>query len=1098
MPCHNAIALTSLMLGHAEDGNGELALELFSRMEDAGCPPDARTLVAATKACGRLALREEFTHVEGRFVRVASLERGISLHDQAARLGFDSDRFLASSMIEMYAKCGSMEDAKQVFDKLDSHDDVILWNALMLGYAENGEGELAMDLFELMRTKGCSPNARTVVAGCKACADMGLKEEGKVVLDGKLVSLESLEKSLALHSEAAKRGYDSDIFVSSTVIDMYAKCGSMRDSRLVFDRMVGHNVVAWNSLILGYAENGEPELSLELFRHMRPRGCLPDACSFVAATKACSYLAVAEEGKQVDGMVVKLESLEKGMGIHLKAAQSGYDLEIVVTNTLLDMYAKCGSLVDSRRIFDRMCFHSVVSWNALLLGYVENRKAELALEMFEWISEDGCQPNASTLVAALKACTTFAADEEKKEIHGLVVKLQALEKGLAIHSQAAEIGCVSEAFVATTLVDMYAKCGSLLDSRKVFDTIREHSVVSWNALMLGYAENSEGDTALELLAEILAAKVCAPNSSTFVGALKACVDLAAKEEGTDVEGKLVKLESLEKAMEVHLQAAGHGFENGILFANALLDTFSRCGSLMDARIVFDKMPQRSVVSWTALVMAYVDCGEPKLALEVFSCMEPEGLLPNAYSFAAAIRACSVLGATEEAKEVEGRMVKAESLGTGAALHSQAFKSGYDMDVSVANALVDMYVKCGSLADARKVFDGMTPQDPVSWNALILGYVTNGEAEVALSIFETNSSCVPTSRTFCAALKACSSLAGKTDGDGRLVKVEEALEKAVGIHARAASFEFDSDTFLASALVSFYAKCGSIRDAWKVFQKVRLHDAVSWTVMILGLAESGQGELSLQLFHRMRAQGYKTDAPTFVAALKASSSVGALEPLKGIHADISRCGLEDDPVVANGVVDGYGKAGDAAKAQQVFEALEKPDAVAWTSVIAAHSRDGDTRMVFKLFDEMQDEGLQPDGIALLCVLTACSHAGLVHHAKRYFKEMEAKYGVRPGAEHYHCMVDALGRANELEEAVEMVEAMPCEASGVAWRTVLGACKKWKHAAVGRLAFDRLVEVEARDEAGYLLMEAIYASSGMREEQAQVQELRRKNIPKNIQV
>ncbi|XP_024539657.1 pentatricopeptide repeat-containing protein At4g33170-like [Selaginella moellendorffii] len=243
------------------------------------------------------------------------------------------------------------------------------------------------------------------------------------------------------------------------------------------------------------------------------------------------------------------------------------------------------------------------------------------------------------------------------------------------------------------------------------------------------------------------------------------------------------------------------------------------------------------------------------------------------------------------------MVKVELLGTGAALHSQAFKSGYDTDISVANALVDI------------------------------------------------------------------SLAGKTDGDGRLVKVEEALEKAVGIHARAASFEFDSDTYLASSLVSFYAKCGSIRDAWKVFQKVRLHDAVSWTVMILGLAQSGQGELSLQLFHQMRAQGYKTDAPTFVAALKASSSVGALEPLQGIHADISRCGLEDDPVVANGVVNGYGKAGAAAKAQLIFESLEKPDAVAWTSVIAAHSRDGDT---FKLFDEMQDEGLQPDGIALLCM------------------------------------------------------------------------------------------------------------------------------------
>ncbi|XP_024517981.1 putative pentatricopeptide repeat-containing protein At1g68930 [Selaginella moellendorffii] len=364
------------------------------------------------------------------------------------------------------------------------------------------------------------------------------------------------------------------------------------------------------------------------------------------------------------------------------------------------------------------------------------------------------------------------------------------------------------------------------------------------------------------------------------------------------------------------------------------------------------------------------------------------------------------------------MVKAESLGTGAALHSQAFKSGYDTDVR------------------SRLLERLDP-----------GICHKRGSEQQLRSNLSNVMC------------GTQGLQQSSREDRWGWKAREsrgALEKAVGIHARAASFEFDSDTFLASALVSFYAKCGSIRDAWKVFQKVRLHDAVSWTVMILGLAESGQGELSLQLFHRMRAQGYRPDAPTFVAALKGSSSVGALEPLQGIHADISRCGLEDDPVVANGVVDGYGKAGDAAKAQQVFESLEKPDAVAWTSVIAAHSRNGDTRMVFKLFDEMQDEGLQPDGIALLCLLTACSHGGLVHQAKCYFKEMEAKYGVRPGAEHYHCMVDALGRANELEEAVEMVKAMPCEASGVAWRTVLGACKKWKNEAVGKLAFDRLVE------------------------------------------
>ncbi|EFJ24877.1 hypothetical protein SELMODRAFT_100511 [Selaginella moellendorffii] len=207
---------------------------------------------------------------------------------------------------------------------------------------------------------------------------------------------------MEIHSQAAGlKGCLEDIFVANTLVDVYSKCGSMSDARRVFDRMECHDVVSWNSLLLGYGENGQGELGLELYVAMKDQGCPPCPRTFVTVLKICASLAGDEDGKPVAGELVKLKSLERGMVVHSHVASAGCD-DVFLSSTLVDVYAKCGSLRDARAVFDKMDLHDVVSWTALILGYAENSRPELALQLFLHMET---LANAPTFAGAVKACS---------------------------------------------------------------------------------------------------------------------------------------------------------------------------------------------------------------------------------------------------------------------------------------------------------------------------------------------------------------------------------------------------------------------------------------------------------------------------------------------------------------------------------------------------------------------------------------------------------------------------------------------------------------------------------------------------------------------
>ncbi|XP_024533611.1 pentatricopeptide repeat-containing protein At5g16860-like [Selaginella moellendorffii] len=558
----------------------------------------------------------------------------------------------------------------------------------------------------------------------------------------------------------------------------------------------------------------------------------------------------------------------------------------------------------------------------------------------------------------------------------------------------------------------------------------------------------------------------------FVAALKACT-------GT---------RDLQTGRKIHGDALVHGPGRSIYVENSLVSMYGKCGRMADARGVFEGMKLHSVVSWTSLIMGYVDNGENELALQQFSRMQQEEqCAPNERTFVAAMMACSTSAARELGKKVDGKLLKAESLERGIKLHEQAEKSGYCEDVFVASTLIDMYAKCGSLADARKVFDKMVSPTVVSWTALILGYAENGEPEMALQLFQLMDSkgCLPNSRTFVALFVACGRLATKEEGkhdDGSVVK-PMSLEKGTHLHSRAAKLGFDSDMFVASSLIDMYTRCGSLSSARAVFDGIKTgHDVVTWTGMIQGYAENGESDAALKLFQQMRACNCAPNSQTYVAVLLACGNLAALDSGRSIHAEIYRNGLEDNQFLSSQLLDFYGKCGSSGM-EQVFDSLPTRTSITWSALIAGYSCQGRSQDVFHAFESMREECIQVDNVTFLCVLSACSHGGLVQRGKQYFA-MLSEHGITPSLEHYHCMVDLLGRANHLEEALAMIENTPFKPTLVTWMTVLGACGKWKDVKTGRYAFESLLKINPSHTPAFVLMANIYGSVRMLEEQRRI--------------
>ncbi|XP_024543788.1 pentatricopeptide repeat-containing protein At3g09040, mitochondrial-like [Selaginella moellendorffii] len=893
---------------------------------------------------------------------------------------------------------------------------------------------------------GDRPSVAVVVAALKACSISQDIESGKKI-----------------HSIEARFGERSlDVRVASTLIDMYSKCGNLVEATRVFQSVrERRSIVLWNCIIKACAENQNGELGLELFSQLREEARIPaNFVTYLAALRACIALADKEKKTLVGAQLVKAQSLKRGRDLHAQAAASGDDTHIFVANSLVDMYAKCGSLSDARRVFDRITQRTVVSWTAMIQGYAELGHGELALDLFDEMQSSECYPNNVTFVAALKACVNVLVTR-KDQMENQQEKIRdVLRKGRSIHSQALKHGHGNHPFVASSLVEMYARCGSMEEANGVFEKIMTPDLVSWTGMISGYAQKGDTGRTIEFFSRMLDKGIQA-DTITFSAVLHALAE-ANNEVAKVQHGKQVVL----------ARVVRNGIESNIVMGNCVLDFYAKCGDMLGAQQVFDCMVDKDTVSWNCLIAGYGECKEGKMGLKIFEMMRNEGWKPDAITYLAVLKACVSLAESlskehEKDHELSSKLKECHKLETDKLqskvreIHREAWKDGLECNVFVASRLVETYAKFGDMEDSRKVFENMRQRDLVSWNCMITGYAECGQEEMALKLYyrmRDEEGIPPNPVTILAALKACAALYANQS----LVDKNMCLEKAGEFHLDARRYGLEEHVFVASSLVDTYVKCGSLANACQVFEKISNPNVVAWTSIIRGYAEGGDAEKALDLYSRMRASGVSSDATTFTAVLKACGNYGALETGRKIEAEVRNAGLHKNLMVVNSIIDFYGKCGSIAEAEERFSLVgdEEKDLITWNSMLDGYSRQGDAASAFNLLKSLEEqELLEPNEITFLSVLSACNHAGLVTEGKSYFERMVTLYGLKPSIKHYGVMVDLLGQANKLEEALAMVLELGDRENVVPlWICLLDACCKWKNDAIGKTCFQTLQRLE----------------------------------------
>ncbi|KAI5057848.1 hypothetical protein GOP47_0027863 [Adiantum capillus-veneris] len=838
---------------------------------------------------------------------------------------------LGNYLIPMYVECGNVKEAEVIFDSL-AYCNEHAWTSLIQGYTDCGDLQCAFDTFERMESGPIPPNRYTFMAILRTC-----------------IRSKSLAKGLKMHAAIVMESLDSDLFIGSTLVDMYVKHNSLLEARNVFDGLHARNVVSWTAMIKGYADNGEGDEALSCLEQMQIEGVPPDPMLLVCGLRACC----------------SSRRLDKGLMLHEVIVTEKFEKHVFLGSTLVDMYIKCGMLAEAQDVFESLETKDVVSWTVIISGYVEHNMDKEALVYLERMQNDGVLPNAYTFNYGLKACCSMKDFDRARKLHGEIIK-EGLE---------------SDAFLASNLIDLYAKHISLLEARDIFDELPARDVVMWTALMTGYTEQGFRQEALECLREMEKEGI-APDSGAYTCGLKSCVDL----------------KDLAMGQELHAVVTKVGMDKDTFVGSAVVDMYAKISLLADAKYVFDALPSRTVVSWTALIDGYVENGLEQKALLCYEQMQKEDMSLDAITFVCSLKACGSIKAIDK----------------GRGIHAEVIKEGLEENSLVRSTLVFMYAKCGLVVEAQEEFDQLANPDVIAWTALTTGYGEQGFEEELLQCFQQM----------------------QLDGVSP--------------------------------------------------------DAFAWNALIAGHAQHGDRESACRVYSQMLDQGLLPNNVTFSNVLNVCSTTAALEDGERIHAQVyGPCGFETiNLMVANGLIDMYCKCGFMENAQQVFDAMPKKDLVSWNTLITGYGRQGKVELALDLFERMLMEGVRPEDITFLAVLSLCSHAGLVDKCCQYFEAMTGEYGIAPSVKHHNCVINLLGRAGRLNDLMEFIDRESFESDIVTWSTVLGACHKWGNVELGVRAFNHILESDTKNAAAFALMSNIYADAGMWEKAKRIEAMKMK--------
>ncbi|KAM7484808.1 hypothetical protein LguiA_000817 [Lonicera macranthoides] len=449
--------------------------------------------------------------------------------------------------------------------------------------------------------------------------------------------------------------------------------------------------------------------------------------------------------------------------------------------------------------------------------------------------------------------------------------------------------------------------------------------------------------------------------------------------------------------------------------------------------------------WNSMIQMFSSSSEPQMSLIFFARMRQDGVFPNKHTFPLLLKAFS------RAKDENPFQV-----------YAQIVKFGFNSDHFVQNSLVSAFANYGDIECAHQMFDEITLKDLITWTAMINGYLKIGHGMGALEVFvEMRSKGVKVDEVTIVSVLGGAGMVGDI-WFGRWVH---------GFYVESGRVHWD--VYVGSALVDMYSKCGNCDDARKVFEEMPCRNIVSWSALIAGCVQCYRFKDALLVFCDMLAEAVEPNQTTLTSVLTACAQLGALDQGRWVHKYIGTSKLKMNPTVGTALVDMYAKCGCIRLAFLVFENLPIKDVYIWTAMINGLAIHGDAANSLNLFSQMLSSDVRPNEVTLIGVLSACSHGGLVDEGRKLFGSMKHIYGLEPNVDHYGCMVDLLGRAGYLDEAVKLIENMPMEPTPGVWGALFGACMNHKAYELGEWVGKHLIKLQPHHSGRYALLANLYS-------------------------
>ncbi|KAI3695053.1 hypothetical protein L1987_78041 [Smallanthus sonchifolius] len=700
-----------------------------------------------------------------------------------------------------------------------------------------------------------------------------------------------------------------------------------------------------------------------------------------------------------------------------------------IGNGLLRMYLKLGDFQCAYKVFDEMPMkNNSHAFDCIIHEFSINRMFDDVVAAFEKMVVLCVFPSVHSLCHVIRACS----------------ELNSIKRGYFVHGYVRRNGFDNHVHVMNSLISMYSKMGRMDLAQQVFDDVIFKDIVSWNSLITGYAQNQNWSKVFELFLCLQRAENLVPNVVTFLALLSGVGHAGEASTGMSIHGHLISI----------------GLYSDVQLGTAVLNMYAKCERLDYAEIVFKQdLMSKSLVSWNALISAYKQNGYDREAAGIYERMlvEPD-MKPDSFSFA------NVLPVYASLRKIQRVRL----------IHSMVIKSGLNVenDVVLCTALLDSYGKCSDVKAAESLFFSTHHANTATWNALIAVYILNNKMENGMNLFHqmVGSRVSLDSITVVTLCQLCGQMGS--------------LKHANMFHGFSLFKGFSSHLIVGNALIDMYMRCGCTESAELVFHSMCVKNIVTWNTMIYGYMAVGCSPKGLGLFQQMQSEtAYNPDSVTFISLLQGCLSVSATY-LELVHAYILKYGLASETQVMNSLIDGFAKIGDLEKARELFMQTDfKKDQSSWNIMIAGYGMNGQGSESSKLFSQMEVNGYAPDAITFTCLLSSCSHCGLIEDGCKFFELMITKYNIQPSIEHWTCIIDMLGRANSLEDAYDVIktgiyhkcsDSAPLDSITV-WGALLSACRFSMNMEVGEVVGKKLSKMESGKVGYYSLLSNLYSSN-----------------------